>query len=56
MLTVSMLMQFGWEVSTGYVWESTIAQNTSDWLGPYNMLMAKKQHSKKEKYVEFGYT
>ena len=41
-----MLMQFGYEVKDGYVWTTNIVQNTSDWFGPYNILMAHKPSKK----------
>lgn len=39
--SVSAFYSFGIQVNTGFAWKGHIRQNTSDWLGPYNVIMAK---------------
>jgi len=46
---VSAFYSFGYQINTGFPWRTHIIQNTSTFLGPYNVVMAQKDASEKNK-------
>lgn len=40
---VSVFFQFGFTLTSGAVWKTRIHQDTSGWLGPYNVVLARNQ-------------
>jgi hypothetical protein len=49
---VSVFYQFGFEFEWGtYPWRSHVMQNTSDWLGPYNLVLPQHSLYMESRYV-----
>lgn len=49
---VSIFFQFGFEVEAGtYPWRTHIVQNTSDWIGPYNVILPQHNYQIVSRYV-----
>lgn len=49
---VSIFYQFGFDVETGtYPWRTRIVQNTSDWIGPYNLILPQQNYQLTSRYV-----
>ncbi len=49
---VSIFFQFGFDIEEGtYPWRTRIAQNTSDWIGPYNVILPQKNYQLTARYV-----
>ena len=51
-IDVSIFYQFGLDVETGtYPWRTRIVQNTSDWIGPCNLILPQQSYQFTSRYV-----